>query len=557
MRTLDFLRSSAAIVVKCISPSLGLALFFFLASACLSPPLAFAQQKTDLGGDYTGFLGPLHVKLHLVAAHDGALSGTVDSPDQNMMGLPCADFHLNGQALSFTVPMVRGTWTGLVSGDGSSLSGVWSQGSPMPLNLTRVTAAPASSAAVESPPLPPNPHAVVKWDDYTFKYSITGTSAQVFEGDKVVGTILTMNGDQRMIPIPGTDSTKLMKSFDDYKAFAARSHSGSSTVATAAAPPAPAAGAAFTDIKWDVYTFRFLSGNQMGQVLDANGHLIATILDSGGTLKLFPSIRGSDANKLAKSFQAWKDQGGEAALGYKPATPQPASSPAQPAPATSTETASNNSGAPKSGKGLGSIFQSTSDILHGRSVIDRIGLRNVLPQWDPQEPLSEQFPHVAITVLYAPAGWMDPYITDASAQGRSIISHCFQLEAVVWSDAQQSKRVKFEWCSNKDEFLDRLGPDYVMSLMPRYREPGYGTGIQRTEGPAPPSKMIPDDRATLDMEAKTNPHGASIDLNRDYTTRFALMFANIRKDLGQTLTGDGDPRVWIVTIKKASGPSIF
>jgi len=35
-----------------------------------------------------------------------------------------------------------------------------------------------------------------------------------------------------------------MKSFDDYKAFAARSHSGSSTVATAAAPPAPAAGAA-------------------------------------------------------------------------------------------------------------------------------------------------------------------------------------------------------------------------------------------------------------------------------------------------------------------------
>ncbi len=59
------------------------------------------------------------------------------------------------------------------------------------------------------------------------------------------------------------------------------------------------------------------------------------------------------------------------------------------------------------------------------------------------------------------------------------------------------------------------------------------------------------------MEAKTNPHGTSIDLNRDYTTRFALMFANIRKDLGQTLTNDGDPRVWIVSIKKAAGPSIF
>ena len=399
----------------------------------------------------------------------------------------------------------------------------------------------------------------------------------------------------------------------------------------------------FTEIKWDDYTFRFLPGNQMAQVLDANGHVIGTILDSGGDLKLLPTVTGADAEKLAKSFQAWKDSGGEAALGYKvakppsgsgptagstakpgltvdgvismleagisddliiekihqsgqsfdlsaddmvrlkkakasdalmkammeatpaPATPasqsnaapQPVSSPAQPAPASTTEAASNNSGKSKSGKGVGSIFQSTSDILHGRSVIDHVGLRNILPQWDPHKPLSEQFPHVAITVLYAPVGWMDPYITDASAQGRSLISHCFQLEAVVWSDAEHSKKVPFEWCSNKDEFLDRLEPGYVYSLLPRYREPGYGTGVNRTEGPAPPDKLIPYDRSTLDMEAKTNPHGTSINLNHDYTTRFALMFANIRKDLGQTLTSDGDPRVWIVSIKKAAGPSIF
>jgi hypothetical protein len=401
----------------------------------------------------------------------------------------------------------------------------------------------------------------------------------------------------------------------------------------------------FTEIKWDDYTFKFLPGNQMAQVLDANGHVIGTILDQGGDLKLLPTVTGADAEKLAKSFQAWKDSGGEAALGYKvakppadsapaaasssksgltvdgvismlqagisddliiekihksgqtfdlsaddmvrlkkakasdglmkammEATPAPAtaaspattatpqttaSSPAPPAPASSTDAASNNSGKSKSGKGIGSVFQGTSDIMHGRSVIDRVGLRNILPQWDPQKPPSEQFPHVAITVLYAPVGWMDPYMTDASAQGTSFISHCFKLEAVVWSDATQSKRVPFEWCSNKDEFLDRIGPDYTLSLMPRYREPGYGTGIQRTEGPAPPDKLIPYDRATLDMEAKTNPHGSSIDLNRDYTTRFALMFANIRKDLGQTLTNDGDPRVWIVSIKKAAGPSML
>jgi hypothetical protein len=404
----------------------------------------------------------------------------------------------------------------------------------------------------------------------------------------------------------------------------------------------------FTEIKWEDYTFKFLPGNQMAQVIDANGHVIGTILDSGGELKLLPTVTGADAEKLTKSFQAWKDSGGEAALGYKPAkpalatapataspakpgltvdgvismvqaglsddliiekihksgqsfdlsaddmvrlknakasdgvikamleaspaaatatsntaSPSPtaaspsASSPVQPASPPPTNAASDNSAKPKSKSGIGSVFQGTSDIMHGRSVIDRVGLRNALPQWDPQKPLSQQFPHVAITVLYAPMGWMDPYMTDASAQGRSIVSHCFQLEAMVWSDAETSKKTPFEWCSNKDEFLDRLGPDYPYSLITHYREPGYGTGINRTEGPAPPDKMLPYDRATLDMEAKTNPHGQSIDLNRDYTSRFALMFANIRKDLGQTLTNDGDPRVWIVSIKKAAGPSIF
>jgi hypothetical protein len=66
------------------------------------------------------------------------------------------------------------------------------------------------------------------------------TSAQQkpdFAGDyAVVGTILAMNGDQRVIPLPGPDSEKLMKSFDDYKAFQARSHSGSSSAAAATGP---------------------------------------------------------------------------------------------------------------------------------------------------------------------------------------------------------------------------------------------------------------------------------------------------------------------------------
>jgi hypothetical protein len=69
--------------------------------------------------------------------------------------------------------------------------------------------------------------------------------------------------------------------------------------------------------------------------------------------------------------------------------------------------------------------------------------------------------------------------------------------------------------------------------------------------------VLPNDRETLDMGAKTDPQGASKDLNLDSSSRFAIMFANVRKELGETLSSDGDYRVWIPSIKKAAGPSLF
>jgi hypothetical protein len=244
MGTRRFLRSSSANVAKSRSFSRRGTVFVLVVAAGLMPCVAFAQAKPDFPGDYAGLLGPLRVKLHVTAAHDGALACSVDSPDQNMVGVPCADLHTNGQSLNFTVPMVGGTYTGLLSGDGSSLTGVWSQGSPTPLTLNRVTASTPASAAVSAPAVP-TPNAEVKWDDYTFKFDRSGTMAQVFEGGKVVGTILTMNGQQRVLPLPGTDATKITKSFEDYQAFNARSHGGSGSAAVSA-PAAPGAANAAT-----------------------------------------------------------------------------------------------------------------------------------------------------------------------------------------------------------------------------------------------------------------------------------------------------------------------
>jgi D-alanyl-D-alanine-carboxypeptidase/D-alanyl-D-alanine-endopeptidase len=94
-------------------------------------------QPPKLGGDYSGILGPLHLKLHLKAGGSGALEGTLDSIDQGAIGLKCANFRLDGKALAFDVPSVRGKWHGTVSEDGAKLEGSWSQGEEMPLAFRR------------------------------------------------------------------------------------------------------------------------------------------------------------------------------------------------------------------------------------------------------------------------------------------------------------------------------------------------------------------------------------------------------------------------------------
>jgi hypothetical protein len=75
-----------------------------------------------------------------------------------------------------------------------------------------------------------------------------------------------------------------------FVAFVTVLHCGATRAQTAR----PSHSGAFTDIKWDVYTFRFLPGNQMGQVLDTKGQVVATILSMSGGLQLMPTVTGPD-----------------------------------------------------------------------------------------------------------------------------------------------------------------------------------------------------------------------------------------------------------------------
>jgi hypothetical protein len=206
---------------------------------------------------------------------------------------------------------------------------------------------------------------------------------------------------------------------------------------------------------------------------------------------------------------------------------------------------------------MATIGHGVSNAVNGKSVIDRLSMRNILPQWDPSQKLSAQYPHIAITVLSAPMGWTNDYRV-ILRKNNKLAPPCFKLKAVVWLDAARSQTTdEFEWCIEKDMFMSELQPTYLYSLAATRADYGQTTGVNRTDGPQPPDKLLPNDRATLDMEAKTNPQGASKDLNMDANSLFAIMFANVRKDLGETLGSDGDYRVWITTIKKAAGPPLF
>jgi D-alanyl-D-alanine-carboxypeptidase/D-alanyl-D-alanine-endopeptidase len=119
-----------------------------LAISLLARAVAAQPKPPVVAGDYSGVLaGVLHIKLHIAAAPDGTLSGTLDSVDQGAMGTPCAEFRIDANNLTFRVPSANGTWKGTFTADGSSLTGTWSQGSPMPLDFTRDTFVAAEKPA--------------------------------------------------------------------------------------------------------------------------------------------------------------------------------------------------------------------------------------------------------------------------------------------------------------------------------------------------------------------------------------------------------------------------
>ena len=116
-----------------------------LALVLLPAPVALARQS--LVGTWEGAIGDgaqaVRTVLHLSLDEEGALAGTVDSPEQDAFGLALSEIERDGEALSFRVPASQGAWEGRLDGVSGRLLGVWKQrGAKIECSLERVEVDP-------------------------------------------------------------------------------------------------------------------------------------------------------------------------------------------------------------------------------------------------------------------------------------------------------------------------------------------------------------------------------------------------------------------------------
>jgi hypothetical protein len=115
---------------------LPVATLMLLAVGAVASLSAVAQEAPSVKGDYVGVLSGRPVHLHISVTSDGKLRGRMDAEGKS--GIPCADFRLEGDGLSFNCAIARGSWKGAVQNGGATLSGTWTTlGEPVPLVFMR------------------------------------------------------------------------------------------------------------------------------------------------------------------------------------------------------------------------------------------------------------------------------------------------------------------------------------------------------------------------------------------------------------------------------------
>ena len=118
----------------------GLALTFALG---LVPALTMAQNARSIIGEWSGTLNPgaqhkKRIVVHISAAQDGSLSGTIDYPDQDTSGIEITAITYRKSILHFEISSGLIVYDGTMNQDNSRVAGTMNQaGESLNLTLTR------------------------------------------------------------------------------------------------------------------------------------------------------------------------------------------------------------------------------------------------------------------------------------------------------------------------------------------------------------------------------------------------------------------------------------
>lgn len=123
----------------------GVFTLMMLAVAIFTSFVTQAQNSTpDVIGNWQGTLPVgkgIRIVVQITKADASGPQAMFYSIDQSPNGIPISSLTLQGLSIKFAISAIGGAYEGVVSADGGSIHGAWTQGQapPLPLNLERAT----------------------------------------------------------------------------------------------------------------------------------------------------------------------------------------------------------------------------------------------------------------------------------------------------------------------------------------------------------------------------------------------------------------------------------
>jgi len=173
-----------------LAAALALAALGLAAQAAPAKP-APAKPAPTAAGDWSGALNAdgtqLRLVVHFTRKAAGGLAGTVDSLDQGANGIPFSLVRQTGRAVHAEAAGIKAVYDGTLDAAGKTVTGRWTQTVPLPLTLTRMTAAARAALRRNDRPQEPEPPYPYAAADVSFPGGAAGVT--------LAGTLTVPAGD--------------------------------------------------------------------------------------------------------------------------------------------------------------------------------------------------------------------------------------------------------------------------------------------------------------------------------------------------------------------------